>query len=144
MNFKKKQNTEKTYIFRLAVPSGSSGKLEQLLVGHGYITAVRIRCAVGDGGKLHVRPVVVIPQEIEIDLFNYAKGGNRYVSGDDETVESAVRYEVENQALLRVYYDNTDTDETSDDGQLSVDITVAYNDIFEPENIIGPRSGGGY
>lgn len=141
MDFYEVQNTQKAYIFRKAIPSGASGYLDMNIVGHGWVDSVRVRCATGDQAMLHIRPVVIIPQEIEIDLFAYAPGGEKYISGDDETIENKVRYEVENHAVLRVYYDNTDTDPLSDDAQLSVDISIIYAEYSEPENIIGPRRG---
>lgn len=141
MDFYEVHNVEKAYIFRKAVASGASGFLDMELSGHGWVNSVRVRCATGDQAMLHIRPVVIIPQEIEIDLFAYAPGGDKFISGDDETIENAVRYEIENHAILRVYYENTDTDPLSDDAQLSVDIQVIYADFVEPENIIGPRRG---
>lgn len=139
MNYMEKLNTSKSYIFRKAVPANDSGHLIAPLVGHGIVTACHIRCAVGDEAKLHIRPVVVYPGEIETDIFNYAIGGDKYISGDDETIENQLSLEIENHACLKVYYDNTETDAASDPAQLSVDIEVSYFDTIEPENIIGPN-----
>jgi hypothetical protein len=72
--------------------------------------------------------------------LEYAEGGDQYVSGDDETFPSSVRYEIENNAILRVFYTNIGEAGTAD-SQLNVDIGVTYFQIVEPENIIGPRRG---
>lgn len=136
MNYEKMNNISKTSVFRKSIPAGEKGYLESKLVAHGYVESVRIRFAAGENGTLHLRPVVIIPQEIEIDLFSYADGGDRYVSGDDETHESSVRIEIEAESVLRVYYDNTGI-AGSDDSQLNVDIGVTYFEIIEPRNIIG-------
>lgn len=136
MNFEKQINASKSYVFRKAVPATTSGYLDSKLTAHGYVDNVRIRFAAGENGTLHLRPVVIIPQEIEIDLLSYADGGDRYVSGDDETIQSNVRYEVENDAVLRVYYENTGISGSAD-SQLNVDIGVTYFQIVEPRNVIG-------
>ncbi len=138
MNFENIRNASKTHIFRKAIPAGESGYLESKLVAHGYVDSVRIQFAAGENGTLKIRPVLIIPQEIMIDLFNYAEGGEPYVSGDDETVYNSVRYEIESEAVLRVYYENTAGAGTAD-SRVNVDIGVTYFQITEPENIIGPR-----
>ena len=136
LDFERVRNAQKTYVFRKAIPAGGSGFMDVELVAHGHIDGVRVRFAAGESGTLHVRPVVVIPQEITIDLFVYADGSDRYISGDNETVESSVGCEVENHAVLRVFYENTG-EAGSIDSQLNVDIGVTYFQIVEPKNIIG-------
>lgn len=137
MNFETLKNVSKTYVFRKMVPAGESGYMDVELVAHGFVDSVKIRFAAGENGTLRIRPVVIIPQEIQIDLLNYAEGGDHYVSGDDETVKSDIRYEIENHAVLRVYYENVATDPESADSQVNVDIGVTYFQIVEPANIIG-------
>lgn len=139
MNFESINNASKAQVFRKAVPAGESGFLDIKLRDHGYVDYVKIRFAAGENGTLRIRPVVIIPQEIIIDLFEYADGGDQYVSGDDETVTNSVKFEIESEAILRVYYENTALAGTVD-SQLNVDIGVTYFRIVEPENIIGPRS----
>lgn len=134
------RNRSQAYIFRKAVPYSQSGYIEKALTSHGEVTKVKARFASGEAGTLHVRPVVILNGEIEIDLFEYADGGLQYINGDDEIVESDVRYEIENKAKLRVYYENTSTDALSADSMLNVDIGVTYYQVIEEENVIGPRS----
>lgn len=136
MNYETLKNVSKTYVFRKAIVAGESGYLDHELVAHGYVDSVRVRFAAGENGTLRIRPVVIIPQEIMIDLFAYAQGGDPYVSGDDETVASSVRYEIENNAILRVYYENTGV-AGSADSRINVDIGVTYFQFVEPKNIIG-------
>ncbi len=138
MRFETQRNTRQSYVFRKSVPAGESGFMDIDLVEHGYVDSVRIRFAAGEGGTLQVRPVIIIPQEIQIDLFKYPKDGDKYVTGDDETIVSEVQFEIENHAILRVYYNNTG-DPGTVNSQLNVDIGVTYFQITEPENIIGPR-----
>ncbi|MBR0596597.1 hypothetical protein [Sinanaerobacter chloroacetimidivorans] len=136
MDFERLINASKTYVFRKSVPAGESGFIEHSLVAHGTVENVKIRFAAGENGTLRIRPVVIIPQEIMIDLFTYAEGGDKYISGDDETVSSSVRYEIENNAVLRVFYENHG-EPGSADSQVNVDIEVTYFQITEPRNIIG-------
>lgn len=133
-DFELMQNVTKTVIFRQVVAAGSSGYLSSFLTGHGLITGVTVRFAPGEGGTLHIRPVAKLPGEITIDLFQYASNGLQYVSGDDETVESSVQYEVENHTELRIYYDNTGGAESF----VNVNIQVMYFQVVEPVNVIGP------
>lgn len=97
--------------------------------------SVKTRFAAGENGTLQVRPVVIVPQDIMIDLFKYA--AEPYLSGDDETVQSDIKVEVENHTIARVYYKNIATDPDSADSFLNVDIEVEYFEIIEPANIIG-------
>lgn len=138
MRFETQRNTRQSYVFRKAVPAGESGYMDIDLVEHGFVDSVRIRFAAGENGTLQIRPVVIVPQEIMIDLFKYPKGGDKFVTGDDETIESNVQFEIENHAVLRVYYNNTGEPESAD-SQVNVDIGVTYFQITEPKNIIGPR-----
>jgi len=133
MNYEQLNNVSKTYVFRKTITPGDSGYIDAELSAHGFVKAVKIRFAAGENGTLHIRPTVVIPQDIPIDLLAYAQGGDKYVSGDDETVSSDVKFEIENHALLRVWYDNTGIGNSF----LNVDIEVEYFSIVEPTNIIG-------
>jgi len=139
MKYENVRNSSKSYVFRKKVPAGESGYLDCKLVEHGFIESVRVRFAAGENATLQIRPVVIIPQEIMIDLLEYADNGEQYVTGDDELVESAVRCEIENKSILRVFYENTGGVGTAD-SFLNVDIGVTYFSVIEPENIIGPNS----
>lgn len=134
--FETHRNVAQTLTFRKNVPPGSSGYLDIPITAHGFIRSVKIRFAAGENGTLHIRPVVIIPQDIMIDLFKYAAGGDPYISGDDESIVSDVKIEVENHAVARVWYDNTGEAGTAD-SQVNVDIEVEYFEIVEPVNIIG-------
>ena len=133
MNFEQLNNVSKAYYFRKTIAAGDSGYLDARLSAHGFVKSVKIRFAAGENGTLHVRPTVIIPQDIPIDLLSYADGGDKYVSGDDETTASTVKFEIENDAILRVWYENTGVGSSF----LNVDIEVEYFSIIEPANIIG-------
>ncbi len=133
MDFEQLNNVSKTVVFRKNIAPGDSGYIDAALTAHGFVKAVKVRFAAGENGTLHIRPTVVIPQDIPIDLLSYA--ADKYVSGDDETFSSSVKIEIENNALLRVWYDNTGAGTSF----LNVDIEVEYYSIIEPVNIIGPR-----
>ena len=134
--FEVHRKVAQTLAFRKNVPAGSSGYLDIPITSHGFVRAVKIRFAAGENGTLHIRPTVIIPQDIMIDLFKYAGGGDQYISGDDESVISDVKIEVENHAIARVWYDNTGEAGTAD-SQVNVDIEIEYFEIVESVNIIG-------
>ena len=142
MNFARINNISKILAFRYFVPPGLSGHLEQRCSGHGVITSVRIRFAAGENGTLKIRPVLIIPPQIQIDLFGYADGAERWIIGDNEVVENVVSIETESDALLRVYYDNTANAPDTVDSFVNVDIAVNYFEKFERDSIIGPRRKG--
>ena len=133
MEFEQLNNVSRSVVFRKEIPAGASGYYDARLTAHGYVTNVKVRFAAGENATLHVRPTVVIPQDIPIDLIQYAEGCDKYISGDDETYSSAVKIEIENNAIVRVWYDNTGVGTSF----LDVDITVEYLAIVEPRNIIG-------
>ena len=137
MRYEKINNVAQALIFRKDIPSGSSDYIDVPISDHGYVTRVRTRFAAGENGKLHIRPVVILPGEIMLDLFKYAAAGDKYISGDDETAISDVKIEVENHSVARVWYENTETDPSADPAHLDVDITVEYFAVIEPANIIG-------
>lgn len=132
------RDVARTLVFRKKIPPGSDGYIDALITAHGFVRSCRIRFAAGENGTLEVRPVIILPGNILLDLFSYANGGDSYVSGDDETVSNALKMEVENQTIARVYYKNTGEAGTTD-SVLSVDIEVEYYAIVEPVNIIGPQ-----
>lgn len=144
-SFENFKNSKKTIVFNKAVPAGTKSYMDARLVAHGEIESVRINFAVGENGTLHINPFVIIPGEITMPLFNYADGGDHYISGDNETVVSEVGLEIENDTILRVEYENTG-EEGSTDSILNVKVTVNYFETVDLENIIGPRSqiGGIY
>ena len=135
MNYEQLNNVSKCYTFRKTISPGTSGYLDAELTAHGVVKSIRIRFAAGENGTLHIRPTVVIPQDIPIDLISYAQGGDKYVSGDDENFQSDVKFEIENHAILRVWYDNTGVGNSF----LNVDIDVEYFSVVEAVNIIGPH-----
>ena len=138
MRYEVMHNTKKTLLYNKSVPSGNSGYLDCEITGHGRINAIRIRFAAGENGELHIRPVMILPPNIPIELIKYAQGGNKFVSGDDETFISDIGFETENHAIARIYYENTQTDPTAADAIVDVQIEVEYFDYIEPANIIGP------
>lgn len=134
MDYEVVKNASKTYVFRKMVNAGTEGILTANLVAHGFVTSVNIRFAAGEAGTLQIRPVITIPGEITIDLLEYADNGDKYASGDDESVRSAVRFEIENKTELKVYYKNTGLNTSF----VNVDIEVSYFEFKEPINVIGP------
>lgn len=141
MNYERLNNVSVPLIFRKSIPAGAKGYIDIPITAHGYITECRINFAAGEAGTLHLRPVVILPGEIMLDLFKYANGGDAYISGDDETIISSMKMEIENHTVARVFYENHGEPGTAN-SQLNVDITVNYLSIIEPENVIGPRSRG--
>ena len=135
--FEQLNNVSRPVLFRKTIAAGDKGCMEAELAAHGVVKRVRVRFAAGENGTLHVRPQAIIPQEIAIDLLQYAEGGDKYISGDDETYEVDCKVEIENHAKIRVWYDNTGSAASF----LDVDVEVEYFAIVEPENIIGPRRG---
>lgn len=132
------RDVAQSLVFRKSVPPGESGYIDCDITAHGFVRSVRIRFAAGENGTLHIRPVIILPGNILLDLFKYAQGGDTYVSGDDETIVSDVKMEVENNTIARVYYDNLGEEGTTD-SVVNVDIEVEYYTIIEPVNIIGPQ-----
>lgn len=128
------RDAQKTYSFRQYVEPGSKGFLKAKLTAHGFVSGVSVRFATGENGTLHLRPVIVWPGEISIDIFEYAENGLRFVSGDNESIEASVNFEIEKDTELRVYYENTGDIESF----VSVNIEVTYFEIMEPANVIGP------
>lgn len=135
MKYEQLNNVARSVVFRKSIAPGDSGYMDAELVAHGFIKSLKVRFAAGENGTLHVRPTVIIPQGIPIDLLQYAQGSDKYISGDDETYTADVKIEIENHAVLRVWYDNTGTGTSF----LDVDIEVEYFSIIEPANIIGPN-----
>ncbi len=129
------ENVSYPYIFRQAVPSGDSGVLTYGLTSHGFVTQVTVIIPAGDGGKLHIRPYVELPGEIIQELCKYAS--DSYLSGDDVVYKLPCYQEIENHAVLKVQYDNTEADALADDAQIMVDIIVQYDAIIQPKNVIG-------
>lgn len=134
MDFEQLNNVSKSIVFRKNISAGDSGYIDAELHAHGFVKNVKIRFAAGENGTLHVRPQVIIPQDIPIDLFQYA--ADKFVSGDDETFANSVKVEIENHALIRIWYDNTGAGTSF----LNCDVEVEYYSIIEPVNIIGPRA----
>lgn len=133
--FERFENVAYPYIFRKSVNSGDSGVAELELTGHGFVTQVTVIIPAGDGGKLHIRPYVTLPGEINLDLLKYAE--DEYISGDDVVYKLPCYQEIENHTILKVEYDNTESDALADPAQLMVDIIVQYDAIIQPRNVIG-------
>lgn len=134
--YERHKNVAENLTYRKAIPAGGSGWLDIPIKAHGFVDFIRIRFAAGEAGTLHIRPVVILPQDILIDLITYAENGDHYISGDNETIEINIKREVENHSIARVFYENTG-EAGSTDSQLNVDIGVTYFEIIEPANIIG-------
>ena len=133
-DFERHENVAFPYIFRQAVAAGDKGYMSIPLTARGYVIKCTVNFAAGENGTLHLRPYVVIPGEITQELLKYA--GDNYISGDDATYELPCYQEIENNAELRVAYDNVGI-VGSADSQIMVDIIVQYDSYIMPRNIIG-------
>jgi len=142
MNFMQVSNVSRPYRFFKEVPPGERGQMEHRLAEHGFVDKIRIRFAAGENGTLRVRPVIIINPGIIIDIFKYPVGGDKWLTGDFETIEESLNYEIEANARLVVFYENTATDPETTNSQVNVNIGVTYYQKVEPENVIGPRSPG--
>lgn len=131
------RNVKKSLIFNKSVASGGSGYMDADVVAHGIIEAIRVRFAAGEAGTLHIRPVMILPGNMPVELVDYADGSDLYIAGDDETIEVPIGFETENYSKVRVYYENTATDPLADDSVVNVIVTVNYFAIAEPVNVIG-------
>ena len=138
MNYEVLYNVTESLYFNTNVPAGSSGYIDNEIKEHGFIKSLRIRFAAGENGTLHINPVMILPGNIPVPLISFAKGGNQFVNGDDETMVFGMKFETENHAILRIYYENTETDPTSTDSIVDVAAEVEYFKIIQPANIIGP------
>lgn len=135
MKYEVHHNKAQNLIFRKEIPAGAEGYIDCDIVDHGYITGCKIRFAAGENATLQIRPVVILPGNILLDLFKYAQGGDQYISGDDEEVNTSLKLEIENHSIARIYYKNTGEGASA----LNADIEVTYLRIIEPVNIIGPQ-----
>ncbi len=134
MDYEVQRNVSKSIKFRKLVPAGTSGTLTAELVAHGYVTGVNVRFAAGESGTLQIRPIIMLPGEIAVDLFSYAENGDKYVTGDDESVPAVVQQEIERKTKILIDYNNTGAAESF----VNVDVEVTYFEIREPANVIGP------
>ena len=134
MKYERKRNVAVPLVFNKRVPAGTEGYIDAPITEHGFIRSLRVRFAAGEAGTLQIRPVVILPGDILVDLVHYA--GDSYLSGDNEDREFNLKIEVENHSVARVFYKNIG-EPGSDDSFVNVDIEVEYFEIIEPANIIG-------
>ena len=139
MDYEVQRNVSRTSVFRKLVPAGDVGTLSTTLASNGFITGLTIRFAAGESGTLHIRPIVVHPGNITVDLLDYADNGDKYVSGDDETIKCDLRLEIERKSRIDIEYVNTGIATSF----INVDVEVTYFEVREPVNVIGatPRKG---
>ncbi len=137
MDYEINRNVSQAVIFRKLVDGGSDGVLVKDLATHGVITGVTIRYAAGESGTLRIRPLVVHPGNITVDLLSYADNGDNYVSGDDETIKSDISIEIERKSQIQIEYENTGIEESF----VNVDVEVTYFEVREAVNVIGPIAG---
>ena len=130
-NLERHTNVGYPYIFRRAVPAGEQGVAKIELTGHGVVSRCAITFAAGENGTLHIRPYVMLCGDIPQDLLRYA--GDRYISGDDVKFDIDCYQEIENHAMLCVWYHNTGESPS----ELLVDVMVQYDDYLTTRNIIG-------
>ena len=129
----KNGSAKRPVIFRKAVPAGENIHLEQELTGNGSIDEIIITFAAGENGTLHITPYVILNGNIRQELLTYA--GDMYISGDNSRHEFPCYQPIERHAKLCVDAHNTGAAES----QLSVDITVNYNDYAVSQTIIGSK-----
>ena len=67
------RDVAQSLVFRKSVPPGESGYIDCDITAHGFVRSVRIRFAAGENGTLHIRPVIILPGNILLDLFNTHK-----------------------------------------------------------------------
>lgn len=106
---------------------------EAELTGNGQIKRFHARFACGENGTLHLNPYVILNGNITVNLCDFAKGGENYISGDNEDFTFECYVPIETHAILYVEAENVG----EYDSMLDVAIVVQYEDFIEEETIIG-------
>lgn len=103
------------------------------LTGNGQIKRFHARFACGENGTLHINPYVILNGNITVNLCDFAKEGENYISGDNEDFTFECYVPIETHAMLYVEAENVG----EYDSMLDVAIVVQYEDFIEEETIIG-------
>lgn len=103
------------------------------LTGNGQIKRFHARFACGENGTLHINPYVILNGNITVNLCDFAKEGENYISGDNEDFTFECYVPIETHAMLYVEAENVG----EYDSMLDVAIVVQYEDFIEEESIVG-------
>ena len=103
------------------------------LTGNGQIKRFHARFACGENGTLHLSPYVILNGNITVNLCDFAKEGENYISGDNEDFTFECYVPIETHAMLYVEAENTGDYASI----LDVAIVVQYEDFIEEETIVG-------
>lgn len=103
------------------------------LTGNGQIKRFRARFACGENGTLHINPYVILNGNITVNLCDFAKEGENYISGDNEDFTFECYVPIETHAVLYVEAENVGEYAS----MLDVAIVVQYEDFIEEETIVG-------
>lgn len=103
------------------------------LTGNGQIKRFHARFACGENGTLHINPYVILNGNITVNLCDFAKEGENYISGDNEDFTFECYVPIETHAILYVEAENVG----EYDSMLDVAIVVQYEDFIEEETIVG-------
>lgn len=103
------------------------------LTGNGQIKRFHARFACGENGTLHINPYVILNGNITVNLCDFAKEGENYISGDNEDFTFECYVPIETHAMLYVEAENVGEYAS----MLDVAIVVQYEDFIEEETIVG-------
>lgn len=103
------------------------------LTGNGQIKRFHARFACGENGTLHINPYVILNGNITVNLCDFAKEGESYISGDNEDFTFECYVPIETHAMLYVEAENVGEYAS----MLDVAIVVQYEDFIEEESIVG-------
>lgn len=103
------------------------------LTGNGQIKRFHARFACGENGTLHINPYVILNGNITVNLCDFAKEGENYISGDNEDFTFECYVPIETHAMLYVEAENVGEYQS----MLDVAIVVQYEDFIEEESIVG-------
>ena len=103
------------------------------LTGNGQIKRFHARFACGENGTLHINPYVILNGNITVNLCDFAKEGENYISGDNEDFTFECYIPIETHAMLYVEAENVG----EYDSMLDVAIVAQYEDFIEEESIVG-------
>lgn len=103
------------------------------LTGNGQIKRFHARFACGENGTLHLNPYVILNGNITINLCDFAKGSDNYISGDNEDFTFECYVPVETHAVVCLDVENVGEYPSIVDAA----VVVQYEDFIEEESIVG-------
>lgn len=102
-------NKQEVVFFNKKINALTSEILQERVKGNGKIEKVTVRFYAGQGGDLHIKPIVIKQNGYREPMITYPENSSQYLSGDDDLFVLDTSIQVDNDDYIAIEAENVNS-----------------------------------